>query len=187
MESPSTDGIEQVRQLVTTLAEQLTVNQEAISVLKCQVEILKDQLMVLGLSAGNLNGSLGEIKVREYAQLIQEHQRLRQENDSLNGLLGMYENGLNEVLLKMREFMQDTVEKTLQIHKNYQEQLAKQFQVQQQYQKSYLDLKENLYQINNLIRHAYVSESLGVSETLEALQIENKELREMLHLNEELE
>lgn len=41
MESPSTDGIEQVRQLVTTLAEQLTVNQEAISVLKCQVEILK--------------------------------------------------------------------------------------------------------------------------------------------------
>ncbi|EMR10610.1 hypothetical protein PNEG_01313 [Pneumocystis murina B123] len=183
MELPSMDDIKRVRQLVETLTEQLTVNQEAISILKCQVEILKlkskqDQLIIIGPSTRNSNDSLNEIKVQEYARLIQEHQKLKQENDSLNMLLEMYENGLNE---------QDTAKKTLQIHQNYQEQLSKQFQAQQQYQKSYLDLKANLYQINDLIKQAYVSESLSESETIEALKIENKELREMFHLNEELE
>ncbi|KTW25622.1 hypothetical protein T552_03482 [Pneumocystis carinii B80] len=187
MELSCTDDIERVRGLVETLVEQLRVNQEAISVLKYQVKILKDQLITIGPSGRNLKEPLSEIKVEEYARLIEEHQKLKQENESLNMLLDMYENGLNEVLLKMRGFMQDTAKKTLEIHKNYQEQLSKQFQTQQQYQKSYLDLKANLYQINDLIRQAYISESLSESEALEALEIENKGLREMFELNEELE
>ncbi|KAG5436869.1 hypothetical protein PCANB_001622 [Pneumocystis canis] len=179
--APAPNDLGRVWKLIETLTEQLTINQEAIAVLKRQINILKDQLILI-MPKTSTEQKVTDISLtndttltQAYAQLIQEHQTLKHENYALNTLLDAYENGIQEILLKIRAFIHDTTNQTLQLHKHYREQLLNQQEQQQRQQKSYLDLQAGLYRINVLIQQAYMAHTFNESEIKE-LQIENPEL-----------
>ncbi|KAG4306028.1 hypothetical protein PORY_000016 [Pneumocystis oryctolagi] len=180
----SPNDLVRVRKLVEILTEQLSKNQETIALLKHQVEILKDELLAIAQTGDCAWSESDKKQVHEHAQLLQENKALKDENHALNALLDAYEDGLNEILSKIRTFINETTRKTLQLHQHYRTQLLDQQEAQQLQQKSYLDLQEGLYKINTLIRQAYTTYMLDDS-AIEALQTENYRLREMLCLNNE--
>lgn len=181
-ELPAPNDITRVNKLVETLVAQLTQNQETITVLKHQIEILKNEFVAVIRSPTKALFSSDKEHTREHMQLVTECQALKRENYALNELLDAYEQGLSEIMTKIRTFMHDTTSRTLQLHKHYRAELSRQEETQQQQQKSYLDLQAGLYRINALIREAYAT-NIPEDPVIEALQTENNGLREMLRLS----
>ncbi|KAG5519277.1 hypothetical protein PMAC_001902 [Pneumocystis sp. 'macacae'] len=200
------NDIARLNKLVETLVAQLTQNQETMGVLRRQIEILKGLSTHIYTSVPNSElvaiiqspikaAFAGDKEARKHMQLATEYQVLKHENHVLSELLDAYEQGLNEIMSKIRTFMVDTVHdktpliqqhdsanRTLQLHRHYRAELSRQQETLQHQQKSYLDLQAGLYKINALVRQAYTT-NMPEDPAIEALQSENRGLREMLRLS----